>query len=104
MTATADIVCRGDIGTDSLRAQGTGTSLMFRPLVADRPALEQVRHGVRFPFLLHAQRAADRYGAPTNAALRAGGEGRYVGGREDMIIDVAIGLSARATTLEGVPA
>lgn len=27
-----------------------------------------------------------------------------VGGQEDMIIDVAIHLSTRATTLEGVPA
>jgi 4-hydroxy 2-oxovalerate aldolase len=41
---------------------------------------------------------------PAHAILRAVGEAGYVGGQEDMIIDVAIDLSTRATTLEGVPA
>ncbi|WP_406350371.1 4-hydroxy-2-oxovalerate aldolase [Streptomyces sp. NBC_00658] len=84
------------------------TPLIPRLPIADRPAIEQGRHGVYSSFLLHAQRAADRYGVPAHAILRAVGEAGYVGGQEDMIIDVAIDLSTRATTTakasEGVPA
>ncbi|MER6009568.1 4-hydroxy-2-oxovalerate aldolase [Streptomyces bluensis] len=80
------------------------TPLIPRLPIADRPAIEQGRHGVYSSFLLHAQRAADRYGVPAHAILRAVGEAGYVGGQEDMIIDVAIDLSTRATASEGVPA
>jgi 4-hydroxy 2-oxovalerate aldolase len=43
-------------------------------------------------FLLHAQRAAERYGVPAHAILQRVGEAGYVGGQEDMIIDVALQL------------
>jgi 4-hydroxy 2-oxovalerate aldolase len=83
------------------------TPLVPRLPVADRPAIEQGRYGVYSSFLLHAQSAAERYGVPAHAILRAVGEAGYVGGQEDMIIDVAIGLSSRATVpataLGGVP-
>ncbi|MEO3751857.1 4-hydroxy-2-oxovalerate aldolase [Streptomyces sp. B6B3] len=82
------------------------TPLVPRLPVADRPAIEQGRYGVYSSFLLHAQSAAERYGVPAHAILRAVGEAGYVGGQEDMIIDVAIDLSSRATVpataLEGV--
>ncbi len=60
----------------------------------DRDAIIQGRYGVYNSFLLHAQRAAERYGVPAHLILKAVGEAGYVGGQEDMIIDVAIELAA----------
>ena len=61
--------------------------------VADRASIVQGRFGVYNSFLLHAERAADRYGVPAHDILRRVGEAGYVGGQEDMIIDVAIRLA-----------
>ncbi|MGW2150682.1 4-hydroxy-2-oxovalerate aldolase [Nonomuraea bangladeshensis] len=60
----------------------------------DRNAVVQGWAGVYSSFLLHAERAAERYGVPAHAILRRCGELGYVGGQEDMIIDVAIQLAA----------
>ncbi|UBH07176.1 4-hydroxy-2-oxovalerate aldolase [Leucobacter sp. Psy1] len=60
--------------------------------VADRAAIVQGRYGVYNSFLLHAERAADRYGVPSYEVLKRVGQAGYVGGQEDMIIDVAIEL------------
>lgn len=60
----------------------------------DRDAIIQGRYGVYNSFLLHAKRAAEKYGVPAHRILQAVGEAGYVGGQEDMIIDVAIELSA----------
>ena len=49
--------------------------------------------GVYSSFLLHAQRAAERYGVPAHAILQRVGELGYVGGQEDMIIDIAVRLA-----------
>jgi 4-hydroxy 2-oxovalerate aldolase len=63
----------------------------------NRDAIVMGRYGVYNSFLLHAQRAAERYNVPAYEILKAVGEAGYVGGQEDMIIDVAIGLQkARA--------
>lgn len=43
-------------------------------------------------FLLHAERAEQRYGVPAHEILQRVGEAGYVGGQEDMIIDVALQL------------
>lgn len=61
------------------------------PLI-ERDAIVQGRYGVYNSFLLHAKRAEERYGVPAYKILKAVGEARYVGGQEDMIIDVAIRL------------
>ena len=53
-------------------------------------------------FLLHAQRAAERYGAPAHAILQRAGEAGYVGGQEDMIIDIALTLQQERETAAGV--
>jgi 4-hydroxy 2-oxovalerate aldolase len=45
-------------------------------------------------FLLHAERAAQRYGVAAHELLRRCGELELVGGQEDMIIDVAIEMAA----------
>ncbi|MFC5947437.1 4-hydroxy-2-oxovalerate aldolase [Pseudonocardia lutea] len=59
----------------------------------DRNAIVQGWAGVYSSFLLHAERAAERYKVPAHEILRRCGELGYVGGQEDMIIDVAIGLA-----------
>ena len=61
---------------------------------ADRGAITQGYAGVYSSFLLHAERAADRYGVPAHEILQRVGEAGYVGGQEDMIIDVALELAA----------
>ncbi|OLE29650.1 MAG: 4-hydroxy-2-oxovalerate aldolase [Actinobacteria bacterium 13_1_20CM_3_71_11] len=61
--------------------------------VADRSAIVQGYAGVYSSFLLHAERAARRYGVPAHEILQRVGEAGYVGGQEDMIIDIAIQLS-----------
>jgi 4-hydroxy 2-oxovalerate aldolase len=60
----------------------------------DRNAIVQGWAGVYSSFLLHAERAGERYKVPAHEILRRCGELGYVGGQEDMIIDVAIGLAA----------
>ncbi|HZR53302.1 MAG TPA: 4-hydroxy-2-oxovalerate aldolase [Streptosporangiaceae bacterium] len=70
---------------------------VLRPLIPklpsmDRSSVVQGYAGVYSSFLLHAQRAAERYGVPAHAILTKVGEAGYVGGQEDMIIDVALSL------------
>jgi 4-hydroxy 2-oxovalerate aldolase len=69
--------------------------------VADRNSIIQGRYGVYNSFLLHAERAALRYGVPAHEILKRVGEAGYVGGQEDMIIDVALKLAADKA---GIPA
>jgi 4-hydroxy 2-oxovalerate aldolase len=61
---------------------------------ADRGAITQGYAGVYSSFLLHAERAAERYQVPAHEILQRVGEAGYVGGQEDMIIDVALQLAA----------
>lgn len=56
--------------------------------------------GVYGSFLLHAKRAAERYGVPTRDILLELGARRVVGGQEDMIIDVAMELQRRAASAQ----
>jgi 4-hydroxy 2-oxovalerate aldolase len=58
----------------------------------DRNAIVQGWAGVYSSFLLHAERAAERYKVPAHEILRRCGDLGLVGGQEDMIIDVAIQL------------
>ena len=58
----------------------------------DRNAIVQGWAGVYSSFLLHAERAAARYGVPAHRILARCGELGLVGGQEDMIIDVALRL------------
>jgi 4-hydroxy 2-oxovalerate aldolase len=79
---------------------------VLRPILprlpfADRSAIVQGHAGVYSSFLLHAERAAERYGVATHQILQRVGEAAYVGGQEDMIIDIAIQLARQR---DGVPA
>jgi 4-hydroxy 2-oxovalerate aldolase len=59
----------------------------------DRASITQGYAGVYSSFLIHAERAAARYDVPAHAILSKVGEYGYVGGQEDMIIDIAIQLA-----------
>jgi 4-hydroxy 2-oxovalerate aldolase len=74
----------------------------LRPLqgVIDRDGLILGYAGVYGSFLLHAQRAAERFGVPCTDILLELGRRKAVGGQEDMIIDVAVELSRRAATAQ----
>ncbi|MFT4229843.1 MAG: 4-hydroxy-2-oxovalerate aldolase [Microbacterium sp.] len=77
-------------------AEDVARPIIPRLPVADRSSIVQGRYGVYNSFLLHAERAAERYGVPSYQILRRVGEAGYVGGQEDMIIDVAIELAEAA--------
>jgi 4-hydroxy-2-oxovalerate aldolase len=66
---------------------------LSREPVIDRGALSLGYSGVYSSFLLHAERAAERYGVDMREILVELGKRRVVGGQEDMIIDVAAGLA-----------
>jgi len=88
-------------GVDPLEAMGVAEDLV-RPLrpemgVIDRAGLLLGYAGVYGSFLLHAQRAAARYGVDVGEILLELGRRRIVGGQEDMILDVALELARKAT-------
>jgi len=70
--------------------------LMPRPQVIDGVGLTLGYAGVYSSFLLHAQRAADRFGLDPREILMELGRRKVVGGQEDTIIEVAAELSKQA--------
>jgi 4-hydroxy 2-oxovalerate aldolase len=69
--------------------------LMPRQQVIDRAGLLLGYAGVYGSFLLHAQRAAERYNVSQAEILLELGRRKVVGGQEDMIIDVALDLARK---------
>ncbi|GAA4534261.1 4-hydroxy-2-oxovalerate aldolase [Amycolatopsis samaneae] len=75
-------------------AENVVKKYLTRLPVMDRSSIVQGFAGVYSSFLLHAERAAERYGVPAHEILYRVGAERYVGGQEDMIIDIALRLAA----------
>lgn len=63
--------------------------LLPRPLIVDRSAVILGYAGVYSSFLLHAERASERFGVPTAEILLEVGRRRAVGGQEDIILEIA---------------
>jgi 4-hydroxy 2-oxovalerate aldolase len=90
-----DIATGVDVGGVLAAAEEVVKPYLPRWPAMDRNAVVQGWAGVYSSFLLHAERAAERYDVPAHEILAKVGELGYVGGQEDMIIDVAIDLAAK---------
>ena len=93
-----------DIGVDPMALVDVAEEVV-RPIhptqgIIDRDGLVLGYAGVYGSFLLHAKRAAERYGVDTKDILLELGRRGIVGGQEDMIIDVALQLEKQAATAQ----
>lgn len=73
--------------------------LLPQPQEITRDSLVMGYAGVYSSFLLHAKRAAQRFGIDARDILVELGKRKVVGGQEDMIVDVAAELAAKKTEL-----
>lgn len=86
-----------DTGIDLYSIMDVGEQLidpiMQRPQIITNAALAIGYAGAYGSFLLHAQRAAEKFGVDARDILIEMGRRKTVGGQEDLIIDVAIDLA-----------
>ncbi len=67
--------------------------LMDHMVRVDRDSLTLGYAGVYSTFLLHAKRAAERFGVPARDILIELGRKKMIGGQEDMIVDTAMTMA-----------
>lgn len=84
-----DTMAIADVAEDVVRP------VMPREQIIDRTALALGYAGVYGSFLLHAERASERFGVDAREILLELGRRKIVGGQEDMIVDVALDMAAR---------
>lgn len=70
-------------------AENVVAPLLLKPQEITKDSLILGYAGVYSSFLLHAQRAAEKYGVDSRDILYRLGKLKVVGGQEDMIVDVA---------------
>lgn len=75
--------------------------LMEHMVRVDRASLTLGYAGVYSTFLLHAKRAAERFGVPARDILIELGRKKMIGGQEDMIIDTAMTMARERGLLLG---
>lgn len=75
------------------------SKILLEPQIINRDSLTLGYAGVYSSFLLHAKRAAQRFGVDSRDILMELGKRKVVGGQEDMIVDVAAELSKEKITI-----
>ena len=76
--------------------------MMDHMVRVDRDSLTLGFAGVYSTFLLHAKRAAERFGVPARDVLVELGRKKMIGGQEDMIIDTAMTMAKQRGLIKDV--
>jgi 4-hydroxy 2-oxovalerate aldolase len=85
-----------DLGAILDAAEDVVRPYIKREPTMDRNSVIMGYAGVYSSFLLHAERAGQRYGVPPHKILQEVGRRGYVGGQEDMLIDIAVAMASGA--------